>query len=248
MSYGRFSYIYDRLMTHAPYDKWAEYVRKEKSRFQVSGNRLLDLACGTGELSIRLIEEGFQVTGVDLSGSMLAVAAMKASDKGVSLPLYQQDMSRLEGLGTFDIVTVFCDSLNYLPQAGQVRETFRRVYGHLDNGGLFLFDVHTIFQMTHGFANRTFTYNEEDIAYIWQSYPGEARYSAEHEMTFFVLDGKTGQYDRIDELHYQRTFPAEQYIAWLEEAGFDVLRITADFTDDPPAERSKRIFFTCRKT
>jgi SAM-dependent methyltransferase len=248
VSYGPFSYIYDRLMSHAPYGKWLEYVRKEKSRFQVSGSRLLDLACGTGELSIRLIEEGFQVTGVDLSDSMLAVAAIKASEKGVSLPLFQQDMSRLEGLQTFDIVTIFCDSLNYLPSENEVRETFRRVHGHLDDGGLFLFDVHSIFQMTHGFANRTFTYNEEEIAYIWQSYPGKARYSVDHELTFFVLDDMTGQYERIDERHHQRTFPAEQYAAWLEKAGFRILRVTADFTDDPPLETSKRIFFTCQKT
>lgn len=247
VSYEQFSYIYDRLMNDAPYDKWVDYVHKEKSRFQVSGNRLLDLACGTGELSIRLIKDGFQVTGVDLSDSMLVMAASKAAEKGVQLPLFQQDMSKLEGLPAFDFITIFCDSLNYLRSEHQVNETFRRVHSHLENGGLFMFDIHSMFQIFHGFSNRTFTFNEKDISYIWHSYPGTARHSIEHELTFFVLDHKTGQYDRIDERHYQQTYPVEQYSAWLEEAGFDVLRVTAGFSDDPPVETSKRIFFTCRK-
>lgn len=247
VSYDQFSYIYDRLMKDAPYDKWVQYVHKEKSRFQVSGNRLLDLACGTGELSIRLIRDGYQVTGVDLSDSMLGVTAFKAAENGVNLPLFQQDMSKLEGLPTFDFITIFCDSLNYLRSENQVKETFRGVYGHLENGGLFMFDVHSTYQILHGFANRSFTLNEEEIAYIWHSYPGEARHSVDHELTFFVLDDMTGQYDRIDEWHYQQTYPVEQYIAWLEEAGFDVLRVTADFSDDPPVKTSKRIFFTCKK-
>lgn len=247
VSYEQFSYIYDRLMTDAPYDKWVKYVLNEKSRFHVSGNRLLDVACGTGELSIRLVREGFQVTGVDLSDSMLVVTASKVADKGIHLPLFQQDMSQLEGLPTYDFITIFCDSLNYLDSEDQVKETFRRVYSHLEDGGLLLFDVHSPFQMLHGFANRTFTLNEEDIAYIWQSYPGTARYSVEHELTFFVLDDRTGQFKRIDEWHYQRTYPVKQYTIWLKEAGFDVLRVTADFSEDPPIKTSKRIFFTCRK-
>ena len=53
----------------------------------------------------------------------------------------------------------------------------------------------------------------------------------EHELSFFVLDEQTGKYDRFDELHFQRTYSVQQYTDWLEEAGFEILEICADFED-----------------
>ena len=65
----------------------------------------------------------------------------------------------------------------------------------------------------------------------------------EHELTFFVLNEKTDQYIRFDELHRQRTFPISEYSKWLEAAGFDVLEVSADYSDNIPSDTSERIFF-----
>lgn len=246
MTYKQFAYVYDHLMSDAPYDQWIDYLLFEKEKHHVSGKRVLDLACGTGELSVRLAKKGFDVTGVDISAHMLTVARNKAMEQRVALELYEQDMSQLEGLPTYDIIAIFCDSLNYLQTTDQVKQTFKHVYRHLEEGGLFLFDVHSIYQMIHCFQNETFTWNEQDISYIWYCFPGANPFSVEHELTFFVLD-EQGKYDRIDELHHQRTYPISQYIQWLKEARFEVVRVTADFTGEQPNDTSERIFFTCKK-
>jgi SAM-dependent methyltransferase len=244
MSYGRFAYLYDELMKDVPYDQWVETVT------QMVGEQrgtLLDVGCGTGELSIRLAQAGFHVTGIDLSEDMLSVAQAKTCERGLSIPYFQQNMVEMEGLGPFDVITIFCDSLNYLESEEQVVETFQRVYNLLKPGGIFMFDVHSTYKMTEIFQHNTFAINEEEISYIWQCYEGNIPFSVEHDLSFFVLDAKTGQYDRIDELHFQRTFPIEQYEDWLNAIEFNQIEITADFHMSKPNDQSERIFFTAKK-
>ena len=63
---------------------------------------------------------------------MLLIAQEKAANLGLSIPFYQQNMAELEGVGQFDCVTIFCDSLNYLQNEDDVVATFQRVYDHLN--------------------------------------------------------------------------------------------------------------------
>lgn len=247
MSYEQFAKFYDELMEDAPYDQWVTFVLNRLEEYNIEGNTLLDLACGTGELSVRFAERGFKVTGADLSSDMLTVAKSKAEDQGVDIPFFEQDMSQLEGLGPFHIIGIFCDSLNYLQSEEQVINTFLSAYQNLHKGGILFFDVHSIFKMNEIFLNQTYTQIDEHIAYIWNSFQGEYPNSVEHELTFFVQDQKDGKYNRIDEFHEQRTFSVEQYSYWLTEAGFEILEISADFEKNPPQQDSERIFFTAKK-
>ncbi|MED3561904.1 class I SAM-dependent methyltransferase [Bacillus xiapuensis] len=243
MSYEQFAYLYDELMKDAPYDEWVQFVKDRLKEYPEKNIRFLDLACGTGELSIRFAKEGFDITGVDLSEDMLSVAQSKAVEEGISIPFYQQDMTKLEGLGQFDCIGIFCDSLNYLKIEQDVIQTFLAVHQHLKPGGLFIFDVHSLHKISQIFLNQTFTLNDEHLSYIWNSFPGEFPHSVEHELSFFVLDEKMGMYDRFDELHVQRTYPVDDYKEWLSQAGFKEIEICADFENIAPTPQSERIFF-----
>jgi 2-polyprenyl-3-methyl-5-hydroxy-6-metoxy-1,4-benzoquinol methylase len=247
MSYQQFAYLYDELMQDAPYDEWVRFVKEKLDKYQAGGKNLLDLACGTGELSVRFAKEGFSVTGVDLSPDMLAVAQAKAQKEGVFIPFYEQDMASLEGHGEFDIIGIFCDSLNYLQSDDDVIHTFASAYNHLKAGGLFFFDVHSTYKVSQLFIDQTFTLADDHLSYIWNSFAGELPNSVEHELSFFILDEQSGKYDRFDEIHYQRTYPTSQYSSWLEAAGFEILEISADFTNNEPQDQSERIFFIARK-
>jgi SAM-dependent methyltransferase len=198
-------------------------------------------------MTVELAQHGFEVTGVDLSDEMLLVANEKAVKLGLSIPLFQQNMAELEGLGQFDCVTIFCDSLNYLRDEEDIVKTFSRVHEHLKEGGLFLFDVHSIYKMEEIFRDNTFAVNGEEVSYIWDCFPGVEPYSVEHDLSFFVRDDESGLYDRFDELHYQRTYPVEQYKKWLEQAGFTVSEILADLEDAPLAAETERILFVASK-
>ncbi|MFS0595948.1 methyltransferase domain-containing protein [Peribacillus frigoritolerans] len=247
MTYERFAYVYDELMKDAPYEKWLMILTAKLEQYGIGGRKVLDLACGTGEITVELAQHGFEVTGVDLSDEMLLVANEKAVKLGLSIPLFQQNMAELEGLGQFDCVTIFCDSLNYLRDEEDIVKTFSHVHEHLKDGGLFMFDIHSLYKMEEIFSDHTFAVNGEEVSYIWDCFPGEEPYSVEHDLSFFVRDEESGLYDRFDELHYQRTYPVEQYKKWLEQAGFTVSEILADLEEAPLVTETERILFVASK-
>ncbi|MFS0888547.1 class I SAM-dependent DNA methyltransferase [Peribacillus frigoritolerans] len=247
MTYERFAYVYDELMKDAPYEKWLMILTAKLEQYGIDGRKVLDLACGTGEMTVELAQHGFEVTGVDLSDEMLLVANEKAVKLGLSIPLFQQNMAELEGLGQFDCVTIFCDSLNYLRDEEDIVKTFSRVHEHLKDGGLFMFDIHSLYKMEEVFSDHTFAVNGEEVSYIWDCFPGEEPYSVEHDLSFFVRDEESGLYDRFDELHYQRTYPVKQYKKWLEQAGFTVSEILADLEEAPLVTETERILFVASK-
>ncbi len=245
MGYQQFAHIYDQLMEDAPYEQWLAFILKNWQLNGNGGKRLLDLGCGTGTLSILLAEKGFEVTGIDLSEDMLAIAQAKTFEAGVHVSYFQQDMRDLSGFEPFDMIGIFCDALNYLKTEKDVQTTFANIYEHLSIDGLLLFDVHSVYKMETVFKGQTFSSTDDDVSYIWNCFAGDELYSVEHELTFFVKDEDC--YRRFDEYHYQRTFPVEVYREWLENTGFKVVSITADFTEKSPLEMSERIFFVAKK-
>ena len=67
---------YDERTYDVAYAAWADYIERHFRR-GIPGKTILDLACGTGSLSVLLAEHGYRVIGVDLSEEMLAVADEK---------------------------------------------------------------------------------------------------------------------------------------------------------------------------
>ncbi|MDQ0231568.1 class I SAM-dependent DNA methyltransferase [Metabacillus malikii] len=247
MIYQGFAYIYDHLMEDAPYDDWITLIEKAIIAYHPDVRKILDVGCGTGAITLRLAEKQFDVTGVDISEDMLTVAQSKLADNHVQSTFLLQDMRELTGFdNAFDLVTICCDSLNYLENEADIQSTFSRVYTQLAAGGLFIFDVHSVYKITDIFPNEFFAEQDEDISYIWKSYCGEHQNSIEHDMTFFV--NQDDYYVRYDELHYQRTYSVEQYSAWLEAASFEILRICGDFDfNQTPTSTTERVFFVARK-
>ncbi|KKI88543.1 methyltransferase [Bacillus sp. SA1-12] len=247
MIYQGFAYIYDQLMKDAPYDEWITFINKAISAYYPEANRLIDVGCGTGEIAIRLAKQQLNITGVDLSEDMLSVAQSKLAQNNVNILFLQQDMRDLAGFEEkFDVVTICCDSLNYLETEDDIQATFRAVNQLLGRGGLLLFDVHSLYKIHHIFAGATFADQDEDISFIWSSYAAEEPNSVEHDMTFFVK--RNEGYERFDEVHYQRTYPIETYTSWLEDASFEIIKVCGDFHfETPPISTSERIFFVARK-
>ncbi|ARK29296.1 class I SAM-dependent DNA methyltransferase [Halalkalibacter krulwichiae] len=246
MNYQAFAALYDSLMTDAPYDKWIAYLQRNVKQ-DLKGVSIYDVGCGTGEFLVRLHNSGAIVSGVDLSADMLSLAQKKCEQAGFSPPLYQQSMTELESVMKFEIVTIFCDSLNYLETEKDVLETFKHVHQLLEEGGVFIFDVHSISKINDGFIGQTFAEDAENMAYIWNSFQGEHPNSVEHEMTFFLEEEEIGMFQRFFELHKQRTYSIDQYREWLHDAGFSNIVVNADFEDVEPTDESERIFFCAKK-
>ncbi len=243
-SYERFAYIYDQLMQDVPYDQYLQWIQQNAPSEQYP--KLLDIGCGTGTLSLRFHQAGYQVTGIDLSEEMLTVANNRFQEAGVTIPLVAMSMDQLDGFSEIDVACIPIDSINYLHDESAVVETLKRVYGLLRKGGKIFFDVHSLYKMDHIFMNSPFTYDDGDITYVWFTEEGDDNHSVYHQMTFFVKE-ESGLFERFDEDHFQRTFPVETYVKWLKEIGFTEIIVTADWEESEPTDESERIFIQAIK-
>ncbi len=113
-------------------------------RWMPSPGRLLDLGCGTGRHLVHFAKRGFEVTGIDLSEHMLAVACRKLAEAGCGATLLSGDISRLDemDLGHFDYVICMFSTLGMVYGAENRLRMLRAVRNVLEPHGLFCFHVH----------------------------------------------------------------------------------------------------------
>ena len=243
-AYTEFAHIYDELMTDIPYDTYVDLISLAAGGLK--GKKIIDVGCGTGLLSVKLAKAGALVTGIDLSKDMLTIAEKRANDLSLEIDFLKQPMQEVAGQGQFDAAVIAIDSLNYLPDRKSVLDTFKGIHSVLNSGGVLMFDVHSTFKTDVIFMEGPFTFDNDRIAYIWQTEEGDEEHSVLSELSFFVKE-ENGLYRRFDERHEQKTFHVYEYVDLLQESGFTIERIFADWEDEPPHEESERIFFQVRK-
>ncbi|MCC3754624.1 class I SAM-dependent DNA methyltransferase [Staphylococcus capitis] len=236
--YEDMSLVYDQLTQDQPYDAWFNIVQTFSKR---ESNDILDLGCGTGNLTHMLVPLG-NVIGMDLSVDMLTIANQKSSE----VRWLEGDMTSFKLNQKFNIITIFCDSLNYLSSSKEVKETFNKVYQHLTDDGVFLFDVHTVNKMNTLFNNQSYIDETENVFLSWEAIQGNEPLSVYHEMTFFIQNNN-GSYRRFDESHYQRTYEEDDYKRLLNEAGFKEVKTFTDFDFNQKEEDADRLFFVVKK-
>lgn len=241
------AYVYDKLMAHAPYDKWADFTKKVIKHSGKQIEQIADLGCGTGEITARLARAGYRMTGVDYSTEMLAYAEHKASEEGLRVQWMSQDLREMQGLVAQDVAVSYCDVMNYITTEEELRNVFKRVADALKDGGLFIFDVHSMYHVEHNLINQTFADVTEDASYIWFCSEGDLPGEMYHDLTFFALNGE--KYERFDEYHHQRTYSSLFFQEILHAAGFENIKMYADFNlkNEIIDEKAERFFFLAEK-
>ena len=245
--YDRLSLAYDEMMEDVDYEAWTDYLeRLAKMSHSKPPEKILDLACGTGSHAILLAKRGYEVVGVDASIEMLTTADAKAREAGVSPAFYCQDMRALDFDAAFDTVFCSCDSINYLLKDGDIQKTFSSVFKALIAGGLFIFDMSSMYRLREVFGNNTFAANFENSSYIWESYWDGASKVSTIELTLYIKeDGEC--YQRFYEVHEERGYEIGEIEEHLKACGFNVLNIYESFTFNEPGSSSERIHFIAQK-
>lgn len=237
VQYEEMSLFYDQLTLDQPYESWLDIV----NHFSVSKTSILDIGCGTGSLTT-LMTDFQDITGMDLSVDMLAIASQKSN----KVNWLEGDMTDFELEQQFDVITIFCDSLNYLVGQEDVISTFERVYNHLNHSGVFMFDVHTVHKMNTLFNNQSYIDESENVFLGWEAVKGEEPLSVWHDMSFFIKQDDN-QYVRFNESHYQRTYTEEVYLKMLKQTGFSSIETFVDFDPQQHNEEGNRLFFIVKK-
>ena len=169
MSYSSFASVYDELTQNVDYKKRAEYIASILADFDIKDGLLLDLACGTGSLSVEFSKMGFEVIGTDASPDMLMEAREKAMEDGENILFLCQKMQETDLYGTVRAIVCSLDSINHLSNADEMRKTFRVLKNFIDDGGIMIFDVNTIYKHQEILGNNTFIYDEKNVYCVWQN-------------------------------------------------------------------------------
>ncbi len=244
-SYGIFARFYDKLTGNVEYEKRAEYFRTLLSANGVKGGSVLDLACGTGRLLYEMAAFGFDVIGVDASAEMLCIAQSHPKAGEVKPLLLCQRMQNLDLYDTVDAVVCSLDSINHLTSPQDVKAAFGRVSLFLNPGGVFVFDVNTVFKHRNILANNTFVYDLDELYCVWQNELDSDTDTVEITLDFFQEDGDA--YYRSSESFSERAYSLDQLQKWLEHAGLTVTGIYEELTQNPPREDTQKLVFTAVK-
>jgi SAM-dependent methyltransferase len=245
--YANFASVYDRLMQDVPYDRWVANLEVIFGRFGITGKKVLDLGCGTGNVALPLAKKGYQVTALDLSPEMLALAEHKARDAGVKVAFICQDMREMDVPGEFDLVISMCDSMNYLLTDEEFRQVLTNAAGVLRDDGWLVFDLNSAYKIENLFGDKTYTLLDDDVAYVWENNYDPRKRVCHMLLTFFVRQAN-GLYERFTEEHRERAFSAEEVNQALEGAGFRPAGMLAEDTLESPVAGTERIYFAAQKT
>lgn len=239
-SYRDFSRIYDMLIQEdIAYEEIASYILS-----LTSGRDLyLDLGCGTGTLSA-LIGRHFKASYlVDLSPDMLTEAVSKFTDQGIPYQAFALSMDEIEFKKEFSLITSTIDALNYLLEEEEVQEVFHKVYHHLAEDGVFVFDVQSPYKIKEILGNNDFLYTTEDLVYTWENYLEKD--IVEMTLNFFVRKGDL--YERLEEFHEERAYEPDLLVSMLQQAGFQKIELYDSYTNNRPVPETERITMIARK-
>ena len=256
--YEAIARVYDKLNAEIDYAAWADFVEACFDQFLPCRPELvLDLACGTGSMTLQLAAHGYDMIGIDGSADMLAEAYNRAQGKDGILFL-QQDMREFELYGTVGAVTCCLDSLNYLLSSDDLSRCFACVHNYLDPNGLFLFDMNTPYKFEHIYADNAYVLEDELVwdegteqeervpVYCgWQNHFCEETQICDFDLSVFE-ELPDGSYRRADELQQERCYELEEIRQTLEQAGFEYLGVWSDYEFSPLEASTRRWYFAAR--
>ncbi len=244
------------------YDLIAPFYDVEHARFdedlnlyanfaELCGGPLLELACGSGRLLVPLAREGYELTGVDSSASMLKLAQAALEQAGVAAQckLVQENMGKLRLGQKFRLAFIALGSFGHVCTRQEQRQTLAAVRDHLTTGGRFILDIsnadvrymeHLSGQMLH---QGTWQHGE---GHLLSHFVSPASSLTKHllELTHFYEEHQQGEAVRRTVITtHLYLFERNEVELLLEEAGFGITDVYGDYELGPFEHDSPRMIF-----
>ena len=235
--------IYDGMNTHLNdlpfYKKW---MPKNKDA------QILELCCGSGRLTIPIAKDGYRISGVDFTPSMLAQAEAKASKAGLAIDFIEADIRMLDLPDKYDLIFIPFNSIHHLYRNEDLFQAFKVVKKHLKEGGTFMLDCFNpnIRYIVEGEKEQKtiaeYTTADGRAVLIKQNMRYENQTQINRiEWHYFI----NGAFDSVQNLDMRMFFPQEldAYLAWN---GFTILHKFGNFDEDAFDDHSDKQIFVCK--
>jgi len=249
MIYGLLAQFYDKINSEIDYSVWADFIEKIiKKHYNVGKPQLvLDLASGTGKMTIELARRGYDMTGVDYSVEMLDIARTAADNEGLSDRMLWlcQDMCDFELYGTVDVTVSCLDSINHLTDKKSLERCFSLVHNYLIPDGLFIFDVNGKGKFETTYADNSYVMEEDGVVCIWQNYYSKKSKLCDFYITLFK-ETESGLYERFEEIQSERMYTLRSLKNSLTKTGFEFIGAYSDFDFKDANDSDDRIYVVAR--
>ena len=236
-SFGPVAPFYDALMASVPYRMWVSYYLLLLARQDVHPKSILDVCCGTGSVAELLDEEGFKVTGFDLSDAMIERAREKAAAHGRAIRYEVADAATFDLGKTFDAAFSFFDSLNYVTDPTRLQMALHQVAKHVKPGGSFIFDLNAAYAFEAKLFDQSQHGSRTKVKYDWKGHWDPETRLIRVDMKFW-FEGT-----EYEETHLQRAYSDAEICAMLDAAGFEQIEAFESYTLNPPRAKSDRIHY-----
>lgn len=236
--------FYDRFVG-ADYPAISAFIDQKIKQYKSDSNLVCDIGCGSGNVTLSLLENGYDMIGIDGSIDMLTEALNKrAAVEGGERALFLcQQLPDFELYGTVDCIISTLDTLNYITKHKDLDKTFYWFRNYLDPNGLLIFDINTEYKYQSLLDGHCSVYDEEDVFMAWHSqYDGEL---CRHKLT--VFSNENGEYSRSDEEQIQRYYSLNCIKELLAKYHFEILEICDDYSANLPSDKTQRLTIVARK-
>lgn len=244
MAYNEFAYFYDEFNDDADYDALFAAVTARLRENGVDSGILVDLGCGTGDLTLMLSQAGYDVIGVDQSEEMLAVLREKAAELEISdLLLLRQDLLELDLFGTIRAAVATFDTFNHIGPLPRLEQAIARAALFMEKDGVLVFDMNTPYKHTHILSNNTFTLEAEDAVCVWENRlePEDQRTRISIRITY------SDSGEACDEEFYEYWYTPDQIKAICRAHGLEIADVRDGESFGDCTETSQRWLITAVK-
>ncbi len=263
-AYSKFASIYDKMMDNIPYADWKQYLLCLFYKNHIpAAAKIAELGCGTGTMTELLADDGFIMTGLDLSADMLKMAkkkqarAAKNSTYNASTPqdkpwpqaqpitYLKADMRDFDLKEKQDAIISICDCVNYLTSEEDLYKTFAAVRRNLKAGGIFIFDLKTEHFFLTQLDGQTFKESRRDYSCTWKNHFDKE--SGIHYYHLLIKTKEGGKWVSCNEFHQQKVFSGKSILYAAQKAGFTKALAYDAFSLDRPKNNSDRIYIVLSK-
>lgn len=243
-NYSYLAPLYDKLMENVDYESWADYIDEIIQEHHPEAESILELACGTGSVSISLDELGYySILASDLSPQMIEVGRTKALKANADIRFTTLDFLNIDLDEKFDAIFSVFDSVNYLQSESEILTMLSQCERILNPDGLLIFDFSTPLNSLEAVD---YLNNEEaevkDLRFFRTSaYDPHAQV---HTNTFEIerlSSDKKQVIDQFKEVHKQRIYTLEEMLSILKQTPYHLVAKYGDFDLDDADENSARI-------
>ncbi|MDQ6472075.1 class I SAM-dependent methyltransferase [Flavobacterium sp. LHD-80] len=246
-NFQNYSKYYDLLYKDKNYKEEVDYIIQVLKEFDSSAKNILELGSGSGSHAYFLSQNGFNITGIERSQSMVQESLQK---KILNFKPIQADITDFEVNQEFDAVISLFHVISYLTHNDSLINCLRLVHKHLKPHGIFLFDfwyTPAVYSLKPETRIKRLEDESISVVRIAESTVHTLTNIVDVNFEVHIQDKKTSQTEVLKELHPMRHFSIPELDLLAKIAGFEILKSEEFLTKNEPSENTWGVCLILRK-